>query len=64
MRDAMRQPSGQDVYEGVRKDYRGKDVTPRNFLAVLRGDAHAMKGIGSGTPTHTRCGASADCLCK
>uniref|UniRef100_A0A8D0GPE7 Legumain n=1 Tax=Sphenodon punctatus TaxID=8508 RepID=A0A8D0GPE7_SPHPU len=29
-------------------NYRHQDVTPQNFLAVLRGDAEAMKGIGSG----------------
>jgi len=28
---------GQDVYAGVQIDYKGKDVTPDNFLAVLKG---------------------------
>lgn len=28
-------PDGQDVYAGVQIDYRGNDVTPENFLAVL-----------------------------
>jgi len=41
-------PNGQDVYGGVVIDYKGKDVTPQNFLAVLGGDADKMKGIGSG----------------
>lgn len=25
-------------------DYSGKDVTPKNFLAILRGDAKGVKG--------------------
>ena len=25
-----------------------KDVTPKNFLNILKGDKEAMKGIGSG----------------
>uniref|UniRef100_A0A2K5PPQ8 Legumain n=1 Tax=Cebus imitator TaxID=2715852 RepID=A0A2K5PPQ8_CEBIM len=41
-------PNGTDVYKGVPKDYTGEDVTPQNFLAILRGDAEAVKGIGSG----------------
>lgn len=44
----INRPNGSDVYEGVLKDYTGEDVTPENFLAVLRGDADAVKGIGSG----------------
>lgn len=42
------EPDGDDVYAGVRKDYTGHQITPKNFLAVLRGDAVAMKGIGTG----------------
>uniref|UniRef100_K7FJF9 Legumain n=1 Tax=Pelodiscus sinensis TaxID=13735 RepID=K7FJF9_PELSI len=44
----INRPNGTDVYKGVPKDYVQEDVTPKNFLAVLRGDAEAMKGIGSG----------------
>ncbi|XP_068202256.1 legumain-like [Palaemon carinicauda] len=41
-------PNGPDVYEGVPKDYAGSEVTPELFLAVLRGDEQAVKGMGSG----------------
>lgn len=44
----INRPNGSDVYAGVLKDYTGEDVTPQNFLAVLRGDEEAMKGKGSG----------------
>ncbi|KAM5274812.1 legumain isoform 2-T2 [Ctenodactylus gundi] len=44
----VNRPNGTDVYSGVPKDYTGEDVTPQNFLAVLRGDAEAVKGKGSG----------------
>ncbi|XP_036986120.2 legumain [Artibeus jamaicensis] len=44
----INRPNGSDVYAGVLKDYTGEDVTPENFLAVLRGDAEAVKGKGSG----------------
>lgn len=42
-------PSGSDhqdvdVYAGCQIDYSGNDVTPANFLAVLRGDAAATNG--------------------
>jgi len=33
---------GVDVWEGVQKDYTGKDVTPANFLAVITGNATAV----------------------
>ena len=39
---------GENVYEGVQIDYRGRDVTPKNFLAVLKGDKAALKGKGTG----------------
>jgi len=42
----INQPNGPNVYTGVPKDYVGDDVTPENFLKVLKG--HEMKGIGSG----------------
>ncbi|CAG2174558.1 unnamed protein product [Oppiella nova] len=34
---------GDDVYHGVPKDFVGKEVTPENFLAVLRGDETLAK---------------------
>ncbi|KAF7653654.1 hypothetical protein LDENG_00080260 [Lucifuga dentata] len=43
----INRPGGDDVYKGVPKDYTGKDVTPENFLAVLKGDSSKVKG-GSG----------------
>ncbi|XP_072479359.1 legumain [Notamacropus eugenii] len=44
----INRPNGTDVYKGVLKDYTQEDVTAENFLAVLRGDAEAVKNIGSG----------------
>ncbi|XP_028398657.1 legumain-like [Dendronephthya gigantea] len=44
----INKPNGPDVYHGVPKDYTGKDVTPKNFLSVLKGDKDAVQGIGSG----------------
>ncbi|ETE70207.1 Legumain [Ophiophagus hannah] len=44
----INRPNGTDVYKGVLKDYTNKDVTPDTFLAVLRGDAEAVKNKGSG----------------
>ncbi|GIX68903.1 legumain [Caerostris extrusa] len=41
-------PNGKDVYKGVPKDYTGEAVTPKNFMAVLRGDKKALAGVGSG----------------
>ncbi|XP_060939343.1 legumain [Limanda limanda] len=43
----INRPNGTDVYKGVPKDYTGDDVTPENFLAVLKGDSSKAKG-GSG----------------
>ncbi|KAM6912197.1 legumain [Xenentodon cancila] len=43
----INRPNGTDVYKGVPKDYTGDDVTPENFLAVLKGDTSQVKG-GSG----------------
>uniref|UniRef100_A0AAQ5XPM2 legumain n=1 Tax=Amphiprion ocellaris TaxID=80972 RepID=A0AAQ5XPM2_AMPOC len=43
----INRPNGSDVYAGVPKDYTGDDVTPENFLAVLKGDSSQVKG-GSG----------------
>lgn len=41
-------PGGSDVYEGIKIDYKGKDVNSTNFLAVLRGNKTAVMGIGTG----------------
>lgn len=43
----INKPNGSDVYRGVLKDYTKEDVTPEVFLAVLKGDAKAVKGKGS-----------------
>ncbi|XP_052459734.1 legumain-like [Carassius gibelio] len=34
-----------DVYSGVQKDYTGKDVTPKNFLAALQGNESTNKKV-------------------
>lgn len=39
---------GVDVYEGCKKSYTGQDVTAANLLNILKGNASAMNGIGSG----------------
>eukprot|EP00210_Caulerpa_lentillifera_P002413 g2314.t1 len=39
---------GYDVYPGCNKDYTGEDVNKEILTAVLRGDAAAVKGKGSG----------------
>uniref|UniRef100_UPI00358E54B6 legumain n=1 Tax=Myxine glutinosa TaxID=7769 RepID=UPI00358E54B6 len=49
----INKPNGSDVYKGVLKDYVGDDVTPENFLAVLRGDAEAVRGKGNGKVIHS-----------
>ncbi|GIX68900.1 legumain [Caerostris extrusa] len=41
-------PNGSNVYEGIPKDYTGHDVTPKNFLAVLKGNKKSVAGAGSG----------------
>eukprot|EP00283_Hemiselmis_rufescens_P015284 CAMPEP_0173441526 /NCGR_PEP_ID=MMETSP1357-20121228/24003_1 /TAXON_ID=77926 /ORGANISM="Hemiselmis rufescens, Strain PCC563" /LENGTH=475 /DNA_ID=CAMNT_0014407113 /DNA_START=4 /DNA_END=1427 /DNA_ORIENTATION=- len=42
------EPGGRDVYAGVPKDYVGRSVTPKNFLAVLTGNKQGLRGKGSG----------------
>ncbi|KAL3125944.1 hypothetical protein niasHT_009473 [Heterodera trifolii] len=37
-------PTMRDVYEGVRIDYRGDEVTPANFKAILLGNEEAVEG--------------------
>ncbi|XP_054159946.1 legumain-like [Oppia nitens] len=39
----INKPGGTDVYHEVPKDFIGKDVTPKNFLAVLKGDQELAK---------------------
>ncbi|PRD27932.1 UNVERIFIED_CONTAM: Lgmn [Trichonephila clavipes] len=41
-------PNGNYVYKGIPKDYTGEDVTPKNFMAVLKGDEKTLAGVGSG----------------
>ncbi|KAK7310730.1 hypothetical protein RJT34_08425 [Clitoria ternatea] len=43
----INKPDGDDVYEGVPKDYTGEDVNVNNFFAVLLGNKSALTG-GSG----------------
>lgn len=40
-------PNGENVYNGVPKDYTGKNLNVRNLLGVILGDKKAIKG-GSG----------------
>ncbi|XP_067028917.1 legumain-like isoform X1 [Acropora muricata] len=44
----INKPNGTDVYHGVPKDYTKTDVTPKNFLNILKGNKAAMQEIGSG----------------
>jgi legumain len=37
-------PDGTDVYAGCKIDYKGDDVTPANFLAILEGNASKVSG--------------------
>jgi len=37
-------PTGKDVYKGVKIDYKGEDVTPKNFLAILSGNQSSVIG--------------------
>ncbi|EPB65741.1 peptidase C13 family protein, partial [Ancylostoma ceylanicum] len=43
-------PHGDDVYKGVKIDYRNKAVTPQNFLNILKGNASGVVG-GNGRLT-------------
>ena len=40
--------NGEDVYSGVKIDYKGKDNSGSNFIKVLTGDKQGMTGIGTG----------------
>ncbi|XP_075221567.1 legumain-like [Lycorma delicatula] len=44
----INKPDGPDVYGGVKIDYKGSDVTPKNFLNILSGNKSALTGIGTG----------------
>ncbi|XP_067941300.1 legumain-like [Watersipora subatra] len=44
----INRPNGENVYEGVKIDYKGKDVTPEVFLAVIQGHKSAVSGVGTG----------------
>ncbi|CAJ0591770.1 unnamed protein product [Cylicocyclus nassatus] len=37
-------PHGEDVYKGVKIDYKGESVTPQNFLNILKGNASGVVG--------------------
>jgi legumain len=37
-------PNGDDVYAGCKIDYTGKDVTPENFLNILKGNSAGISG--------------------
>jgi legumain len=36
-------PDGEDVYRGVKIDYYGKDVNPKNYIAAITGDKKGIK---------------------
>ena len=40
--------NGEDVYSGVKIDYKGQDNSGSNFIKVLTGDKQGMTGIGTG----------------
>ncbi|XP_075223807.1 legumain-like [Lycorma delicatula] len=44
----INKPDGSDVYGGVKIDYKGTAVTPKNFLNILSGNKAALTGIGTG----------------
>eukprot|EP00050_Salpingoeca_kvevrii_P006055 m.287169 g.287169 ORF g.287169 m.287169 type:complete len:431 (-) comp11724_c0_seq1:146-1438(-) len=44
----INRPDGPNVYENIKLDYTGRDVTPTNFLKVLKGDAEGLRGVGTG----------------
>ncbi|XP_005101870.1 legumain [Aplysia californica] len=41
----INRPEGPNVYQGVPKDYTGKEVTPDIFLKVLTGDSEGVKAV-------------------
>uniref|UniRef100_A0A0N5A156 legumain n=1 Tax=Parastrongyloides trichosuri TaxID=131310 RepID=A0A0N5A156_PARTI len=38
----------EDVYAGLKIDYKGDDVNEKNFLCALSGDKECLKGVGTG----------------
>ncbi|KAH3845222.1 hypothetical protein DPMN_087497 [Dreissena polymorpha] len=51
----INQPNGPNVYQGVLKDYTGKQVNPETFLSVLKGEKDKVNGgkvIDSGPNDH------------
>uniref|UniRef100_A0A0K0F3T5 legumain n=1 Tax=Strongyloides venezuelensis TaxID=75913 RepID=A0A0K0F3T5_STRVS len=38
----------EDVYAGLKIDYKGDDVNEKNFLCALSGDKSCLQGVGSG----------------
>jgi glycosylphosphatidylinositol transamidase (GPIT) subunit GPI8 len=40
----INKPNGTNVYKDIKIDYKGDDVNPSNFVAVLKGDAAAVRG--------------------
>lgn len=47
-------PDGEDVYSGVKIDYRGADVTPEKFIAVMTGDIATAGGKVLTTDKNTK----------
>jgi legumain len=47
-------PDGEDVYAGLKIDYKGRDVTPEKFLAVLTGDSTTAGGKVLNTNSNSR----------
>jgi legumain len=43
----INRPNGMNVYKDIHIDYQGNDVTPTNFINILKGNKTAMKGIGT-----------------
>jgi legumain len=46
-------PNGNDVYEGVKIDYRGENVNAEVFLNVLKGNVEGNIGKGTGRVLHS-----------
>ncbi|XP_015367844.1 PREDICTED: legumain-like [Diuraphis noxia] len=44
----INKPDGDNVYQGVKIDYKGKDVNKKNFLKIITGDKAGMRSIGTG----------------
>ncbi|KAL4100790.1 hypothetical protein QTP88_020819 [Uroleucon formosanum] len=44
----INKPDGDDVYGGVKIDYKREDVNKTNFLKIITGDQEGMRSIGTG----------------